>query len=154
MEQMITRIQSALTARLSYLHVTLPRYIAVSLVGVLIGTLALWFFTDIVGLFYLVAGALGAFLSVVNDFAFHRAWTFAHVEKDRHFTTILKRFGKFIASKAVGFFLALAVLAFFTQVVGFQYLISNIFAVGASFAWNYTTSSQWVWARRVGRESE
>jgi dolichol-phosphate mannosyltransferase len=154
MEQMIARIQSTLRARLSDTRVTLPRYVAVSVIGVLIGTLALWFFTDIVGLFYLVAGTLGAFLSVLNDFIFHRAWTFSHVEKDRHFTTISKRFGKFAASKAVGFFLALAVLAFFTQVVGFQYLISNIFAVGASFAWNYGTSSQWVWARRVRRESE
>ena len=135
-------------ARLAAIGVTLPRYLAVSLLGFMIGTLILWFFVDIVGLFYLVAGGLGAIVSVLIDFFFHQTWTFSNLGRERKFTVLAKRFGKFATSKAAGFFIGMVVLAFLTQIIGFQYLISNLFAVGTSFAFNYIMSSQWVWTKR------
>lgn len=141
-----------LKARFSETRVTLPRYIAVSILGVGLGTLALWFFTDIVGVSYLVAASLGGVLSVVNDFFFHQIWTFSHLGRQRCFKETTKRLGKYFASKSVGFIVGLSVLAFFTQVVGFYYLVSNLFAVGASFACNYLLSSQWVWYKRKKNE--
>lgn len=137
-----------LKAQLTDMHITLPRYLAVSFVGIVIGTVALWFFKDVVGLFYLVAGSLGAFLAVINDFSFHEVWTFSHLGKERYLPAIARRFGKFVASKALGFLVALAALAFFTEVLGFYYLVSNLFAIGAAFVCNYAISSHWVWTRR------
>lgn len=120
----------------------------VSLIGLGIGTFVLWFFTDVVGLFYLVSGTIGACLSVINDFVFHQIWTFSRViDKEINFVTKIRRFLKFAASKAIGFLIGLVVLAFFTQIIGFQYLISNLLAVGASFIFNYAMSSLWVWAK-------
>ena len=129
--------------------VTLPRYIAVGIGGVVIGMVAIWCFTELVGLFYLASGCLGAFFSILNDFTFNEIWTFSHRRRKEHFTVKLaKRFGKFITSKAAGFFICITALAFFTQVVGFHYLISNLLAIGVAFIWNYTASGYWVWSRR------
>lgn len=144
----IQNVQIIRRFRIAAMHVTLPRYLAVSLLGFMIGTFLLWFFVDIVGLFYLVAGGLGALISVLIDFIFHQTWTFSNLGRERKFTKLAKRFGKFITSKALGFFIGMGVLAFLTQIIGFHYLISNLFAVGASFACNYTMSSQWVWSKR------
>jgi putative flippase GtrA len=155
MDSYITRIiKPMLKARFPETRVTLPRYIAVSILGVGIGTLVLWFFTDIVELSYLIAGAIGAFLSVVNDFFLHQIWTFSYLGRQKRFKGMIKRFGKFAASKSLGFLVALSVLAFFTQVVGFHYLVSNLFAVGASFACNYILSSQWVWYKRKTNDKD
>lgn len=142
-------VKTRLEAELKEARVTLPRYIAVGIVGAAIGMVTIWCFTELVGLYYLVAGCLGAFFSILNDFAFNEAWTFSHRGRVGLFTIELaKRFAKFILTKAAGFLICIAVLALFTQVVGWHYLVSNLFAIGASFVWNYTTSSFWVWARR------
>lgn len=144
-----TVLKLRLEEELKEAAVTLPRYIAVGIGGVVIGMVAIWYFTGVVGLFYLVSGCLGAFFSILNDFTFNEIWTFSHRRRGERFTVKLaKRFGKFVTSKAAGFFIAISALAFFTQVVGFHYLISNFLAIGASFIWNYTASTFWVWRRR------
>ena len=144
-----TVLKLRLEEELKEAAVTLPRYIAVGIGVVVIGVVAIWYFTEVVGLFYLVSGCLGAFFSILNDFTFNDIWTFSHRRRGEHFTVKLaKRFGKFVTSKAAGFLIAISALAFFTQVVGFHYLISNFFAIGVSFVWNYTASTFWVWSRR------
>jgi len=138
-----------LERELEEVAITLPRYIAVGIGGVAIGMAAIWYFTEVAGLYYLISGSLGAFLSISNDFIFNEIWTFSHRRRGKLFTTMLaKRFARFIASKTVGFLIAISALAFLTQVVGFHYLVSNFFAIATSFVWNYTTSTFWVWARR------
>jgi len=142
-------IKSRLEAELKEAAITLPRYIAVGISGVIIGMVTIWCFTELIGLFYLVSGCLSALLSILNDFTFNEIWTFSHRRKGKLLTIWLaKRLAKFIVSKAAGFLVAISVLAFFTQVVGLHYLISNFLAVGASFIWNYTASTFWVWSRR------
>ena len=143
-----TVLKLRLREELKEATITLPRYIVVGIGGVVIGMMAIWYFTEVVGLFYLVSGCLGAFLSILNDFTFNEIWTFSHRRRGERFTVKLaKRFSKFVASKAVGFFICIAALAIFTQVAGFHYLISNFLAIGASFIWNYTASTFWVWSR-------
>jgi dolichol-phosphate mannosyltransferase len=141
-------IKSRLEEELKETRVTLPRYIAVGIGGVVIGIVTIWCFTELVGLFYIVSGCLGAFFSILNDFTFNEIWTFSY-RRRKGLSTIklMKRFAKFFLSKVAGFLICISVLALLTQVIGFHYLISNLFAIGASFVWNYTTSTFWVWTR-------
>ncbi len=144
-----TIIKSRLKEELEEATVTLPRYIAVGIGGVVIGMVTIWCFTEVVGLFYLASGCLGAFFSILNDFTFNEIWTFSHRRRRPLFTFgLVQRFARFTASKAAGFLICITALAFLTQVVGFHYLISNLFAIGVSFVWNYTASTFWVWSRR------
>ena len=145
-------VKARLEEELKEAKFTLPRYLVVAIVSTAIGTAVLWCFTVLVGLYYLVSGCLGAFFTILSAFVFNELWTFSHRRAARLFTIELaKRFARFILSKTAGFLICIGILAFFTQVVGWHYLISNIFAIGASFAWNYTVSSLWVWARKERR---
>ena len=142
-------MKSRLKAEFKEATITLPRYIAVGISGVIIGMVTIWCFTELIGLFYLVSGCISALFSILNDFTFNEIWTFSHRRKERLFTIGLgKHLAKFIVSRVVGFLVAISVLALFTQVVGLHYLISNFIAVGASFIWNYAASTFWVWSRR------
>lgn len=144
-----TVLKLRLEEELKEAAVTLPRYIVVGIGGVVIGMVAIWCFTELLGLFYLVSGCLSGFLSILNDFTFNEVWTFSHRRKRPLLTFgLVQRFAKFTVSKAAGFLICISSLAFLTQVVGFHYLISNLLAIGVSFVWNYTASTFWVWARR------
>jgi len=128
--------------------VTLPRYILVGISGVIVGMVAIWSFTELLGLFYLVAGIFSGCLSILSDFTFNEIWTFSHRRREPLCTPkLVQRFGKFVTHKVVGFMIAISVLAFFTQVVGLHYLISNTFAILSSFIWNYVFSNLWVWRK-------
>jgi len=145
----ISTVTGCSQQKLKEATVVLPRYIAVGISGVVIGMVAIWCFTELLGFLYLVSGCFSGFLSILNDFTFNEIWTFSQGRRrPRSIIELVKRFAKFIVSRAAGFLICIAVLVFLTQVVGFHYLISNLFAIGASFVWNYTTSTFWVWARR------
>ena len=128
---------------------TLLRFMVVGASGVVLGTALLWFFTSVLGIFYLLSATIAALLAVFSDFIFNNYWTFAH-RGGRGARAVSWQMGKFATSKLAGLVLSLAVLAFFTQVVGFHYLFSNIFAVGASFLVNYSLSWRWVWTQSKG----
>ncbi len=144
-----TVLKLRLEEELKEAAVTLPRYIVVGIGGVVIGMVAIWCFTELLGLFYLVSGCLSGFLSILNDFTFNEVWTFSYRRRRPLLAFgLVQRFAKFTVSKAAGFLICISSLAFLTQVVGFHYLISNLLAIGVSFVWNYTASTFWVWARR------
>jgi dolichol-phosphate mannosyltransferase len=131
---------------------SLPRYVAVGGAGVLLGTAVLWFLTDRVHLFYLASASLAALGVVISDFLLNNTWTFANRRSTKKLS-LKRRLTKHITSKAVGFVISFIVLAFFTQVIGLHYLFSNLFAICASFTWNYTASSRWVWAKEREQEA-
>lgn len=145
-----TVLRQVLNSERLEVGLTLPRYVVVGFIGVSVGMVAIWSFTEFLGLFYLVAGILSGVLSILSDFAFNEIWTFSHRKRRPLFTReLVKRFGKFLTSKIVGFVIAVVVLAFFTQVVGLHYLISNILAIASSFTWNYVLSNLWVWRKHT-----
>ncbi len=123
---------------------TLPRYLFVALLGFSIGTGVLWSLIEFAGFPTVAAGATAGMLSIVHDFTWHERWTFASA---RH-GSIAPRFLRFFLSKAGGYFVALGTLVALVEGVGLHYLLANIFAVGASFIWNYTLSITWIWRVR------
>ena len=135
--------KTALAANFS----TLPKFIAVGIAGVLLGTALLWFLTEVAHVFYLVSASISAAVAITSDFILNSAWTFSRRRGIPNPPgSLIKRLGKYAASKSAGFVISFSVLALLTQVGGMHYLISNIFAIGASFAWNYTLSRYWVWS--------
>jgi dolichol-phosphate mannosyltransferase len=111
----------------------------------------LWLLTDVAGLFYLLSAVLAAFVSILNDYFFHDRWTFNNKKRRSDYRV---KFAKFLVSKSFGILVGLAVLAFFTQVIGFQYLISNFFAVGITFVLNYFLCSRWIWLSQFSGEKD
>lgn len=123
---------------------TAPRYIAVSIFTFVLGSGILFFLTEYIGFHIAISGAITGMLGIVNDFIWHERWTFIDV---RH-GNVVSRFARFFLSKTLGYFVALGTLVVLTEAVGIHYLMANVFAVGASFIWNYTLSITWIWRVR------
>ena len=132
------------------MRLTFSRYAVVGLSSVTIGTIIFWFLTDIFGMFYLLSGAVVGLMAITYDFVLNETWTFSHRKNnDLIDKNPVNRLGKYAFSKAIGFAIGLLTLAFFTQIVGFYYLLSNVFSIAASFIWNYSMASFWVWAKKI-----
>jgi dolichol-phosphate mannosyltransferase len=123
------------------------RFIKFCLVGasgtlVYLGLLSL--FTEVFGLFYIISAAISYETSIITNFTLNDIWTF----RDRRspgMKSILYRGLKFNLVSIGGLGIHMAILWFFTEVVGLFYLISAICAIAGAMLWNFTINTLWTW---------
>ena len=122
------------------------RFVAVGLSGLLVNEAVIWLLTEVVGLYYLVSGAISAEVAIVNNFIWNNYWTFS----DRGEGGIITRFLKFNLTRVLGIALTLLLLKFFTELLRLHYLVSNALAILIVFIFNYLLSIFWVWRQPLG----
>ena len=131
------------------------RFINFCLVGatgtfVCLGLLTL--FTEVLGLFYIISSAIGYETSIITNFTLNDIWTF----RDRRspgMRKFLYRGLKFNLVSLVGLGIHMAILWFFTEVVGLFYLISAIFAIAGAMFWNFFINTLWTWRAKPKSET-
>jgi dolichol-phosphate mannosyltransferase len=131
------------------------RFIKFCLVGasgtlVYLGLLSL--FTEVFGLFYIISAAISYETSIITNFTLNDIWTF----RDRRspgMKSILYRGLKFNLVSIGGLGIHMAILWFFTEVVGLFYLISAIFAIAGAMLWNFTVNTLWTWRAKPKSEA-
>jgi dolichol-phosphate mannosyltransferase len=123
------------------------KFCAVGAFGVLVNEGLLWLLTDGFGLFYLYSAMVSIEISIISNFVLNNLWTF----RDRRLTSgnIFIRLAKYNLTCLVGVGLNLAVLWLMTEVLGVNYLISNLFGIAVAVVWNYSASMKWIWIRRA-----
>lgn len=114
--------------------------------GTVVGLGVLYFFTDVIGLYYLISNVIAFFCSVSNNYLWNSKWTFN--DKEAHTTGYFKYIGTSLAGLGVN----TAVLWFFTAIVGVWYMLSAVIAVICAFLVNYILSKKLVWIK--GKESK
>ncbi|KYH39349.1 MAG: hypothetical protein AYL28_000730 [Candidatus Bathyarchaeota archaeon B23] len=124
------------------------RFTLVGLSGLLVNEVVIWLLTELVGLYYLLSGAISAEVSIVNNFLWNNYWTFS----DRGAGGLLSRFVRFNLTRALGIALTLLLLKLFTELLGLHYLLSNPLAIVIVFVFNYLLSFFWVWRQPPGGE--
>jgi len=112
--------------------------------GVLVNMGLLWVLTEIAGLYYLLSSAIGIETSIITNFTLNNFFTF-HDRRSPGFKIFLKRLLKFNTVSLGGLILNMSVLWFLTSVVGFHYLVSNLFGIAAATLWNYVANLLWTW---------
>lgn len=120
------------------------KFALVGLSGVFVNEGLLWFFTEIIGLFYLVSSAIGIEVSIITNFILNEKWTFSdrvRVKKEG----ILRRLPKFNLVSVGGLIINITVLYILTNFLGIHYLISNLFGILCAFFWNYFINLKWTW---------
>ena len=122
------------------------KFIAVGLSGLLVNEAVIWLLTEVAGLYYLISGVISAEVSIVNNFIWNNYWTFS----DRGGGGLLTRFVRFNLARVFGMALGLLLLKLFTDLLGFHYLVSNVFAILIVFVFNYLLSLLWVWRLPLG----
>jgi len=121
------------------------KYAVVGLSGVIVNAGLLFFFTEYVGLFYLISSIIAVEISIISNFTWNELWTFQDLSNQHK--GIVKRFGKFNFVSIVGIIINVSVLFLITNFLGVYYLISNLFGIGAATLWNYFVNLKWTWSK-------
>jgi dolichol-phosphate mannosyltransferase len=126
------------------------RFCTVGFTGVFVNEGALWFFTDIVGLYYLYSSVLAVEMAIVSNFLFNDFWTFRDRSlKKAGFAQALRRFLQFNTICGMGALLNVAVLWLLTEQMGLHYLVSNLAGIGVATLWNYGLNSNITYRRHA-----
>ena len=112
--------------------------------GIFVNMGFLWFFTDVVGLYYLLSSVLAIALAMINNFIWNDLWTW----RDRGEPGVrayLNRMAKFIVvSSIAGYIGNLGVLWILTHFFYLHYLISNLFGIAVGTILNYWLNNFWT----------
>ncbi|MCX6006918.1 MAG: glycosyltransferase family 2 protein [Chloroflexi bacterium] len=119
------------------------RFCIVGTTGIIINQGLLWVLTDKLGIYYLYSALISIEGSILSNFVFNDLWTFR--DKRRISSPVFIRLLKYNLLCAVGSSFNYAILWFFTDILHFYYLLSNLFGIAAALAWNYTISLNWAW---------
>jgi dolichol-phosphate mannosyltransferase len=112
--------------------------------GVLVNMGLLWILTEFAGLFYLLSAAIGIEMSIISNFILNDFFTFSD-RRSLGLKNLLKRLLKFNLVSLAGLGINMAMLWFLTNVVGLNYLISNLCGIAIATLWNYSVNMLWTW---------
>ena len=122
------------------------RFCIVGFTGILVNQGLLWLLTEVLGLYYLYSSLVSIEASILSNFVFNDLWTFR--DKRAASSPLVIRLLKYNLLCAVGSSFNYLILWFFTDILHFYYLVSNLFGIAAAVAWNYTISLNWAWVKQ------
>ena len=121
------------------------RFSVVGASGVVVNSFFLWFFTEVAEINYRLSSPMAVELSILSNFLLNNLWTFRDASDTMSLRTRLLRFH---LTAAGGFVINYTVLVGLTELLGWHYLVSNLFGILGGFAWNYTLNVKWTWRAR------
>ena len=117
------------------------KFNCVGIVGAGVQLAALWFFTSIAGVQYVVATALAVEVAVLHNFVWHEAWTWRGVSAEGRW----RRLARFHVANG---FVSIASNALFTWVfkygLGLPLLVANVASIGLTSLLNFVLAAMWV----------
>jgi dolichol-phosphate mannosyltransferase len=119
----------------------------VGLSGIAVNMGFLYYLTEYVGLYYLMASIIAIEISILNNFLWNDLWTFRSRENQK----LSSRWHRLIAFNMVsagGVAINLGLLYLFTSVFGVYYLISNLIGILVAFLWNFIINRNVTWIKR------
>lgn len=109
------------------------RYIFVGGTAFIVDFFFLYFFSDICGIYYLISAVLSFIISVLFNYIMSTKWVF---NQDNIENKVLE-FNLFIIISTIGLVFTEILLYFFTDIVGFYYLISKVISAIIVLFWNF-----------------
>jgi dolichol-phosphate mannosyltransferase len=119
------------------------KFMMVGLTGIVVNTFFLKYFTEGLGLYYLIAAVGSIEISILSNFILNEKWTFQEPENKVH--GFLGRMARYNMISLGGLVINLIVLAFLTSVIGIYYLISNVIGILCGFVFNYVGNRIVTW---------
>ena len=129
----------------------LVRFIKFGIVGgsgIFVNMGLLWFFTEVIGFYYLVSSVLAIALAMINNFIWNDLWTW----RDRRTPgskAYFIRMAKFITVSSIAAYVGnLGVLWILTHFFHLYYMISNLFGIAVGTVMNYSVNNFWTFKPR------
>ena len=120
------------------------KFCVVGLSGIVVNMFFLWFFTEVVKIFYLFSSFLAIELSIMNNFILNELWTWRD-RKSSGRLNYLKRMVQYHISVSISAILAnIFLLWFLTEFFHLYYLFSNLFGIAAGVLLNYFINDRWT----------
>ncbi|NIN62462.1 MAG: hypothetical protein GTN46_05005 [Gammaproteobacteria bacterium] len=112
--------------------------------GIFVNMGFLWFFTEIVGLYYLISSVLAIALAMISNFIWNDLWTWWDCGEPG-IKPYLIRMAKFILVSSVAAYIGnLGVLWILTHFFHIYYLISNLIGIAVGTVLNYSVNNFWT----------
>ncbi|MDZ7400914.1 MAG: GtrA family protein [candidate division KSB1 bacterium] len=112
--------------------------------GIFVNMGGLWFFTEVVGLYYLISSVLAIALAMISNFIWNDLWTW----RDRGEPGVrayLTRMAKFILVSSIAAYIGnLGILWVLTHFFHVYYLISNLIGIAVGTILNYSVNNFWT----------
>ncbi len=121
----------------------------VGIVGIGVNAVALVFFTEVLGIHYVLSAILASQVSTLNNFILTELWVFRGRDARRH---LLVRYLTFNALNIATLAIRVPVMVLSTEWFGIHYLISNFLAIALTFGVRYFIADNWIWAGRDARD--
>lgn len=129
----------------------LVRFIKFGIVGgsgILVNMGGLWFFTEVVGIYYLISSVLAIGLAMISNFVWNDLWTW----RDRGEPGVkayLTRMAKFIVVSSIAAYIGnLGILWILTHFFHIYYLISNLIGIAVGTMLNYSANNFWTFREK------
>ena len=117
--------------------------------GIFVNMGFLWFFTEIIGIFYLISSVLAIALAMINNFIWNDLWTWRD-RGDPGIKAYLTRMVKFIVVSSIAAYIGnLGILWILTHFFHIYYLISNLIGIAVGTALNYSVNNFWTFKAKV-----
>ncbi|REA00163.1 hypothetical protein DEQ92_20725 [Haloferax sp. Atlit-6N] len=122
------------------------KYVIVGLLGIVINEGVLFVATGILGISYLIGGALGQFISTAINYTINDSWTWREYG-DGGIKAWLWRGLKYGSTRLVGMGIHLVALVLLVEYVQLNYLVANLIAIVVGTFWGFGASDTIVWNR-------
>ena len=116
----------------------IPRFAVVGLLSTGVFYALLWFLVERADVPVLVATSVGFVVVTVMNYVLHYHWTFG--SDNSH----VYAFPKYVGMTVIGYFLNYSVMYMGVQVLEFNYLVIQAFAIAAVVSSNLYWSSRWI----------
>lgn len=125
------------------------KYCIIGSSGIIVNTMILYSFTDLLGIFYLLSSAMAYETSIITNFIMNDKWTFKETiipGKSHNFFT---RAMYFNWTMILGAIYGILLLYVFTEFLLINYIISNLISIAIITIWRYYTSMTVVWRHKI-----
>jgi dolichol-phosphate mannosyltransferase len=136
----------------SLLSPRVAKFLAVGASGVLVNMGALYVFTEIAKIPYLIGSPIAIELSILSNFSINLIWTWRDRHDDGALWTKLLRYH--VAVGITAFLGNYVILIALTEWLGIHYMVSNLVGIAIGTFFNYLANDLWTFKNRASATNE
>src|SRR5689334_15898240 len=118
------------------------RFLIVGLTGLVVNSAALYAFTELAGIHYVISAAIATQVSTLWNFGLTETWVFGKRQTERPF---LQRLVSFLLINNLLLILRGPIMTFMVGRLGVHYLISNLASLFVMTLLRYLLADKWIW---------
>ena len=118
------------------------KFLLVGLSGLFVNSLALWAFTEVTALHYLLSAILATQVSTLWNFGLTESWVFGKRATDR---TFVARLVSFLLMNNAMLLLRGPIMTLLVSQVGVHYVLANLISLFAMTVLRYLLADKWIW---------